>query len=69
MLKQQNNFPDIYLVKCFFFVKSIWKYLKIFGLTEKENIKEGMELSYNIKMLCFVYPDNIYSITKTFKKI
>ena len=41
---------------------------KKFGLTEKENIKEAMELSYNIKMLCFVHPDNIYSIYKKIQK-
>ena len=59
----QKHLKIIYLVKCFFyFVKCIWKYLKKYGLTEKDNIKESVELSYNIKMLCFVHPDNIYSI-------
>ena len=61
----KNNFPDVYLVKCFLYlVKCIWKYLKKFGLTEKDNINETIELSYNIKMLCFVAPENIYSINK-----
>ena len=63
------NFPEIYLVKCFFhFVQCIWKNLKKFGLTKSDNIKETTELTYNIKMLCFIDPENIYTLYKKILK-
>ena len=65
----KSNFPNIYLVKCFYhFVQAIWKNLKQYGLTKKEYIKETIELSYNIKLLCFVDPNNIYSIYQKIQK-
>ena len=49
-------------------MQCIWKRLKKFGLINKDNIKEIIELSYNIKMLCFVGPENIYSLYKKILK-
>jgi len=65
----KDNFPEIYLVKCFFhFVQCIWKNFKKLGLTKSDNIKETTELTYNIKMLCFIDPENIYTLYKKILK-
>ena len=58
----KSNFPNIYLVKCFFHFAMYLETFKKLGLTNRDNIKETTKLTYNIKMLCFVEQENIYII-------
>ena len=44
------------------------KNLKKLGLTSKNNINESLELLFNIKLLCFINPENIYYLYKNIKQ-
>lgn len=62
-------FPNIYLIKRFFhFIQSLIKNFKKYNLFKKEFKKEIYELLFNLKMLSFIIPDNIYNIYKKNKK-
>ena len=61
-------FPNIYLIKCFFhFTQCIFKHIKKLGLSKKKFQKDIQEILFNIKMLCFIEPKNIYYIYKKIK--
>ena len=61
-------FPNCYIINCYFhFAQAIWKKVKKYNLTEDNNIQKTRELIYNIKVLCFIKPDNIYPIFKLIK--
>ena len=65
----KNIFPNIYFIKCFFhFIQSLIKNLKKYNLFKNEFKKEIYELLFNLKMLSFINPDNIYNIYKKIKK-
>ena len=72
--KAQNKaikiiYPNCYIINCFFhFAKANMKKLKKLGLTSKNNLSETIELLFNIKLLCFIKPDNIYSLYKKIKE-
>ena len=62
-------YPSIYLIKCFFhYVYNIWNHFNRYGLNNKDNMKDLYELAFNLKMLCFVNPDNIIKIYKKIEK-
>ena len=65
----KQNFPDVYIIKCFFhYVQSLFKKIKKLGLNKKNFNKELFELLYNIKMLSFIKPDIISNVSKKLKK-
>ena len=62
-------FPEIYLIKCFFhYVYNLWKHFIKYGLKSNINKKDLYELAFNLKMLCFVKPDNVIKIYKKIVK-
>ena len=65
----KQNFPDIYIIKCFFhYVQSIFQKIKKLGLNKNKFNKELYELLYNIKILSFINPGNIPNVYKKIKK-
>lgn len=65
----KNNIPKCQYYKLLFpfFTINLEK-VKKFNLTDIINIQEARELIYNIKILCFINPDNIYKHYKLIKE-